>query len=114
MRNKNLQAWMIVLTLIATTLSRGTAPAASVGPSGYTNDFSTQPAAADWSSYGIPGANTLINNTTANTATINEDTIRMPLGPAIEDPVGQFHSIDTIEDFAINCSGIAPFPWEDY
>ena len=33
------------------------ADAASVGPNGYTNSFSTRPAAADFSTYGgIPGA----------------------------------------------------------
>jgi len=62
MRLNDVKAWIIVLTLIGISLFRRTADAASVGPNGYTNDFSVQPAAADWSSYSIPGANTLINN----------------------------------------------------
>ena len=32
--------------------------AASVGPSGYANDFSTQPSAADWSFLNVAGAGT--------------------------------------------------------
>src|SRR5437867_1166172 len=35
--------------------------AASLGPAGYTNDFSVQPAAADWSMLSIPGAATDVN-----------------------------------------------------
>src|SRR6266446_973534 len=64
MRNSKLLASVIVLGLVGTGLFGGTANAASVGPSGYTNDFSVQPVAADWSSYSIAGGNTTINNIT--------------------------------------------------
>ena len=44
-----------VSVLIAACFATG-AYAASVGPSGYTNDFSVQPLAGDWSFLGQPGA----------------------------------------------------------
>ena len=45
---------ILVTTLVCLAIS---AKAASVGPNGYTNSFSTRPAAADFSTYGgIPGA----------------------------------------------------------
>lgn len=43
------------LILIADTLAMR-ALAASVGPTGYTNSFTTQPVAADWSTFTITGA----------------------------------------------------------
>src|SRR5436305_7604844 len=52
-------AWMLVLTLIGVSITFKT-NGALVGAAGYTNDFSVQPPTTDWSSYAIPGANSLI------------------------------------------------------
>jgi hypothetical protein len=45
---------LLALFLVATCLAPGV-QAASVGSAGYTNDFSAQPPAADWSTYPIAG-----------------------------------------------------------
>src|SRR2546428_14146659 len=60
-----------------------TVQGASVGPSGYTNDFSTQPAAADWSFYSIAGAATdVITASALDTAVqaVAAGTISNPIG----------------------------------
>src|SRR5580765_3447570 len=51
-------AYFAFLIVVAICCFASGGHAASVGPSGYTNDFSTQPIAADWSTYAPPGGNT--------------------------------------------------------
>src|SRR5437763_129506 len=53
MRNNCFKA--MILAVCPVLLAYG-ADAASVGPSGYTNAFGTQPAVADWSTFSIGGA----------------------------------------------------------
>src|SRR5437764_5169483 len=69
--------------------------AASVGPGGYTNDFSGQPAVADWSSYASAGANSTIGTiadldaaveavgATDVSMAVNSDSANPPLGLAL-------------------------------
>ena len=45
----------LFLMALGAACGTGTARGASVGVGGYTNDFGTQPLAADWISYAIPG-----------------------------------------------------------
>jgi len=51
----------------------------------------------------------VVYDTTSNTATIDEDPIRVPLGPAVEDIVGEFNGTDAVVDLPSNGPSIPSF-----
>src|SRR5256885_8094792 len=83
-----------VLVFVAWLLLAGEVTAASVGSFGYTNDFFTQPPAADWATISRPGfsvdmydMDTDVNaNITASGVTAQ--TISAPSDPPVVNPAG--------------------------
>src|SRR5437773_7273536 len=62
MKNVVPKLYITALVVLGITAFGWTAQAASVGPSGYTNSFSTQPGAADWSGVSIGSASATISD----------------------------------------------------
>src|SRR4051794_10564513 len=62
-----MQDWRLVcVVIVASLLSAGRGLGASVGPSGYTNNFAVQPPAADWATLSMAGAGGDIYDTDAH------------------------------------------------
>jgi len=55
----------------------------------------------------------VVYDATPNTATVDEDPVGVPLGPAVEDIVGEFNGADTVVDLRCNGPSIPSFTRDD-
>src|SRR5258708_7564570 len=56
---------------------------------------------------------TVVYDATSNATAVDEDAVRVPLGPAVEDGVGEFNGANTIVDLPSNGPSIPSFTRED-
>ena len=54
----------------------------------------------------------LVNHTTTNATTINEDAVRAPKQPSVKDPIRKFSSADAVIDATHDVAGITTFARE--
>ena len=90
--HRALRRFAVWLMLAASLSLAGRSTAASVGPAGYTNDFTLQPAAADWATVSIPGlpADTYdLDTDVATNLNVNASTISFQVVSNANNPPSQ-------------------------